>query len=374
MAEGIKKHRKRRRKHYLPPAPPGSSPGELVASPEQLPSRIRLIAYGPTSHIEADINNIDDIPRFQNEWPNIWIQVIGLNDVSLLEHLGTRFGIHKLALEDVLNVTHRAKVEEFENFLFVILKMGRQIDQFTTDHFCMVLKPGLIITFQECDEDVFSLVKERIRSGRGKIRGYSTDYLAYALLDAIVDSYYPILESFNRQLEQMENDVIRNMGTQTISRIHTMKSDLLYIHRAIYPMRDIINVLAHEDNEFIGNSIIHYLRDCHDQCVQITELTEFYRDLAAGLMNTYLALSGHKMNEIMKVLTLISAIFIPLTFIVGVYGMNFNNMPEMQNPNGYLIIWCVMLTIASCMLLWFYKKGWLLGQERNLPPSGNGDS
>lgn len=369
MVESPKKqNRKKRRKHFpavMPPAPPGSSPSELIAAPEQLPSKIKVLAYGPTGSVEADVSSVEDIARFQNEWPNIWVQVIGLSGVALIDEIGTRFGIHKLALEDILNVTHRAKVEEFDNFLFVILKMGRHADQFTTDHFCMALKPGLILTFQESEEDVFGLVKERIRSGRGKIRGLGADYLAYALLDSIVDSYYPILDSLNHQLEQLESDVIHETGKRTISRIHNIKSDLLFIHRAIYPMRDIINVLAHDDNDFISSGIIHYLRDCHDQCVQITELAEFYRDLAAGLMNTYLALSGHKMNETMKVLTLVSAIFIPLTFIVGIYGMNFDtryplNMPELHAPYGYLAVWSIMLMIALSMIVWFRKKGWLL--------------
>jgi magnesium transporter len=376
MVESPKKQpRRRKRRHIpvvMPPAPPGSSPSELIASPEQLPSTLRVMAYGANGCVEASVQSMDDIAVFQKDWPNVWVQVIGLNDVAMMDQLGARFGIHKLALEDILNVTHRAKVEEFDEHVFVILKIGHHTHQFSTEHFCMVLKNNLVISFQESDLDPFALVKDRIINGRGKIRSLGSDYLAYALLDAIVDSYYPILESLNHTLEHLENDVIHETGSKTISRIHHLKSDLLYMHRAIYPMRDIINVLAHDDSPFINSGVLHYLHDCHDQCVQITELTEFYRDLAAGLMNTYLALSGHKMNETIKVLTLVSAIFIPLTFIVGVYGMNFNtsmplNMPELNNPYGYLIIWSVMIAIALFMVMWFRKKGWLLGSK---PDSG----
>ena len=362
----LRKTRKRRRlpKHTTR-MPPGSSPGLLQAAPEQLPSRISVLAYGPEGCVEGTITGTDDLQKFADQWPNLWIHVAGLKDVATIEQLGFHFGLHRLVLEDILNVSHRAKVEDYDQYLFIIAKTGTLADQFETEHFSMVLREKLLITFQEKSEDCFHLVRERIRSGFGRIRQQGTDYLCYALLDAIVDSYYPILEKLNHQLDQLEADVVNESGKGTIPRIHHVKMDLLYLHRAAFPMRDVINMLTHDDNPFIGQGIMHYLRDCHDQTIQITELTEFYRDVAAGLMNTYLAYSGHKMNEIMKVLTMISAIFIPLSFIVGIYGMNFNteaspyNMPELHWAYGYPMVLSFMALVAFGMLLLFQKRGWL---------------
>jgi magnesium transporter len=367
QAISSKKKGRRRRRHapvVSASLPPGSSPGTLMPAPEQLSTHISVMGYGPVGYAESVITNVDEITPILAAWPNAWVKVTGLKDVSTIEALGNYFGLHRLVLEDVVNVTNRSKVEEYENYLFLSVKQGKLSDQFDTEHFSMVLREKLVITFQEKPEDCFTLIKDRIRGGLGKIRQYSTDYLACAILDAIVDSYYPILETINQKLETLETDVVHERGQDTISRIHNLKMDLLYMHRAIYPMRDIINVLAHDDYDYVNTAVLHYFRDCHDQCIQITELTEFYRDVASGLMNTYLAFSGHKMNEVMKILTIISVIFMPLTFIVGVYGMNFDtskplNMPELHWPHGYLMVWFIMITITLFMLGWFRKKGWI---------------
>ncbi len=373
MESAKKLSRKRKRKHFpvvSPLNPPGTSPGTLIAPPEQLSTHISVMGYGTNGYTEKVIHSVEEIPEVMAAWPTVWVKVTGLKDIATIEALGNHFNLHRLVLEDVLNISNRSKVEEYEDYLFLIVKQGKFAEQFDTEHFSLVLREKVVITFQEKPEDCFNLIKDRIRGGLGKIRQYGTDYLAYAVLDAIVDSYYPILECVNQKLEALETNVIMERGRDTIRNIHAVKMDLLYMHRAIYPMRDIINVMAHDDYDYVNTAVLHYFRDCHDQCVQITELTEFYRDVASGLMNTYLALSGHKMNEVMKILTIISVIFMPLTFIVGVYGMNFDtnhplNMPELRWPHGYLLIWFIILSIVLIMLGWFRRKGWIWTEKSN---------
>jgi magnesium transporter len=359
--------RKKQSRRHLPsvgvtPAP-GAAPGELKSDPQQLPTQISVLAYGQDGYQDIPWRDVPDLESFTERWQHIWIRVVGLKSLDLIEQLGNQFHLHRLTLEDILNTEHRPKVEDYEQYLFVIVRMGRLAEQFETDQFSLILCNKVVISFEEKPSRTFDLVRDRIHKGTGRIRAYGVDYLMYSLLDAIVDSYYPVLETLNRQLESLESEIIEVGGEQTIKRIHHIKSDLLYLHRAIYPMRDIINTLAHEDRDFVQANIVHYLRDCHDQCVQVTDLTEFYRDVASGLMNTYLAYAGHRMNEIVKVLTMVSTIFIPLSFIASVYGMNFStaspfNMPELGWKYGYPTVLLFMLIAALGMLVYFKRRGW----------------
>lgn len=361
----IPRPRKKRYPSHVHQAPPGSSPGLLTPNPQHHPTELSILGYGPDGCQEEKLTGTDGIWKYLEQWPVVWVNVIGLRDISLIEQIGTMFGLHRLVLEDILNTQHRPKIDDYDNYQFLIVKKGAYSEQFETEQVSIILKDKVVITFQEKPGNSFELVCERIRRGTGKIRHSGPDYLNYAILDTIVDGYYPILEAINHRLEIIENEIISASSTATIDKIHHAKSDLLFLHRAIWPMRDIINMLSRADNPFNTQTIQHYLRDCYDQCVQVTELTEFYRDVASGLMNTFLAYSGHKMNEIMKVLTMISAIFIPLSFIAGIYGMNFNthispyNMPELNWIFGYPLALSLMLLIALGMLYSFRRRGWL---------------
>ena len=338
---------------------PGSSPGQLTSQPDQQPTKLHMLHYTAHELTEVDIRTLDEVKHSTERGGVTWLQVNGLADIGLIERLGNLFGIHKLVLEDALDTSHRQKFEDYEDYIFLVVKRGQRSTGFETEHLAMILFPNLLITFHERETDFFAPVLERIRKSTGRIRQYGADYLSYALLDAIVDGYYPILEHYNITLENIENEILSVSDKTIIRRIYDVKSDLMFLHRAAWPLRDISNMLSREDCPFIHETTLHYLRDLHDQTMQVTELSEFYRDIASGLMNTFLAYSGHKMNEIMKMLTMISAIFIPLSFVAAVYGMNFRHMPELNWEYGYPASLGIMLCIGLCMLAIFRRRGWL---------------
>ena len=359
-------------KRSLPSArrmnPPGSSPGLLITNPEMhYPTKGWVTGYGPKGYAEQEFTTAAQLEPFLKEWPVAWIDIDGLANVALLEEVGRRFNLDRLLLEDVLDVHHRSKSEDYDDYLFMIIKLGIMDAQFSTEQVSLVLMDNVLITFQEKPGDSFRIVHERIRkSANNKIRQMGSDYLLYAILDTVVEGYYPILDGIHKQLESLEHATIMATSDSTIHRIHHIKNDLLLLHHSIWPVRDIIGNLIRGDCELIREETQHYYRDCQDHSIQITELAEYYRNIASDLMNTYVAYSSHKMNEIMKVLTMVSTIFIPLSFIVGVYGMNFDtslpyNMPELRQPFGYLGVLGFMTALVIGMLFMFRRKGWIGG-------------
>jgi len=342
---------------------PGSAPGILTANPLSHPSQVFVIAYGPEGYVEHACRDLDEINRFIGAWPVVWVNVIGLGSIDTIEKIGTLFNIDRLLLEDVLDTSHRPKTEYYEHHIFSIIKGGILGDQFESEHISIFLKKNVVIVFEEKPGSSFSQVRERIRRGTGKIRGLGTDYLYYALLDEVIDKYFPILDKLNFQLATTEDEVMagnRNVRDKdVINQIHHTKSDLLLLHRTIWPMSDMISLIMREESALITKTVRSFMRDCYDHCIQANELTQFYRDTAYGLLNTFLAYEGHKTNEIVKVLTMVSAIFIPLNFIAGIYGMNFANMPELNSPYGYPIIMGLMFSVAALMLIFFNRRGWL---------------
>ncbi len=348
---------------------PGSAPGMLTVSPLSHPSQVFVIAYGPEGYVEHICQDIEEINQFIGAWPVVWVNVIGLGGIDVIEKVGTIFGLDRLLLEDVLDTSHRPKVEYYEHYVFTIVKSGMQSEQFESEQISMFLKKNVVIVFEEKPGSSFSQVRERIRRGTGKIRFSGTDYLYYALLDEVIDKYFPILDKLNHSLAMIEEEIMTNSNTtrdkDTIQHIHHAKSDLLLLHRMIWPISDIINMIMREESALITKATRNFMRDCYDHSVQANELTQFYRDTASGLLNTFLAYEGHKTNEIVKVLTMISAIFIPLTFIVGIYGMNFDprtspyNMPELDWYYGYPFVMGLMLGVTSLMLVYFKRRGWI---------------
>ncbi len=370
MAGSIRRSFKRKRIFSgLHKPNPGSAPGVLTINPLSHPTELLVIAYGPDGYIEHTCKDVLEIDQFIGSWPVVWVNVIGLGSLEIIEKVGNLFGLERLLLEDVLDTSHRPKVEYYEHYVFTIIKSGYLTEQIETEQISMFLKKNVVIVFEEKPGSSFSQVRERIRRGTGKIRFSGTDYLYYALLDEVIDKYFPILDKLNHQLASTEEEIVTSSHNlrdkDTIQQIHHTKSDLLLLHRIVWPISDIISLMMREDTPLITKSTRTFLRDCYDHSIQANELTQFYRDTASGLLNTFLAYEGHKTNEIVKVLTMISAVFIPLNFIAGVYGMNFDphtspfNMPELDWKYGYPFALALMSAVAFYMLLFFRRRGWI---------------
>lgn len=354
---------------------PGESPGTLRARGEPVHRKpvITLIEYDRT-HLEKRV--IEDRQELLSHLDNqrvTWINIDGLGDIEVLRTLGTQFNLHPLALEDVLDTSQRPKVEQYDNYLFIVVHMlyldrgkvicGEQLSMFLGKHFLITLQ-------EEAEFDVFEPVRARIRSTAGSIRKMGPDYLAYALLDAIIDHYYPVLEDVGAKIDLIEETLVDlQPGRSPVGELHGHKRALARIRRFVWPVRDLVNSLMHDEGGLVTKPTKVYLRDCYDHTVQLMDLIESYRDVISGLMDLYLSAVGIRTNEIMRVLTVISSVFIPLTFIAGVYGMNFAhevdgrklpwNMPELFSPYGYIGCLLFMLAVAVFQIVYFKKKRWL---------------
>ncbi len=321
-----------------------------------------LIEYGPDGLEERkDVTCDDLLPHLNNELVT-WINIDGLGDLSVLRTLGERFNLHPLALEDVLETSQRPKVEQYDDYLFIVVKMLYLDDdkEIGGEQVSMFLGKSFLITLQEEPErDVFEPVRARIRSGKGRIRKAGPDYLAYALLDSIIDHYYPVLESIGTEIDTIEDELIDNPLVRPVGSLHEHKRTLTQIRRMVWPLRDVTNLLLHDEPGLIKQETKVYLRDCYDHSVQLMDLVESYRDVLSGLTEVHISSIGLRTNEIMRVLTVISSIFIPLTFIAGIYGMNFAHMPELSEPWGYGGCLLLMLLVAIGQLLYFKKRHWL---------------
>jgi magnesium transporter len=297
-----------------------------------------------------------------------WIDIEGFGNAETWEKLNQVFQLHPIALEDIVNVPQRPKVEEYDDHLVVIARMVTLVeasDIFLSEQISFVLGKNYLLTVQEeSDYDCLEGVREGIRTSKGTIRRQGADYLLYSLLDAIIDGVFPILEIYGELIQDLEGEVVANPTPKTLEKINTIKRDLLTIRRTLWPQRDTINSLIRDGNELIHDEVRIYLRDCYDHTIQIIDMVETYREIASSLTDIYLSSVSNRMNEIMKILTIISSIFIPLTFIAGIYGMNFNtekspyNMPELNTYWGYVVVWIVMLMIAIAMIIFFARKGW----------------
>jgi len=353
--------------------PPGAAPGTLVADPAAPKPIVRLLAYGPAGCVERELRTIaevNQIPQFVEQYPVTWINVEGLGDADVVSRIGKIFELHPLALEDVLNTHQRSKVEQYGDTLFIVARVIEGGVRLESDQLGMFLGKRFVVTFQHLIGDCLDPVRDRIRQGRGIIRTSGADYLAYSLLDSVVDSYFPILEAFGEEIESLEEAIISEKDDGIISAIHDVKGKLLLIRRSVWPLREALHVLARDPIPVIQSETRIYLRDCMDHTYQMIDLLETYRELASDLLDLYHSSLSNRMNEVMQVLTVIATIFIPLTFIVGVYGMNFDthvspwNMPELEWYWGYPAIWAVMLAVAGGLLVFFRRKGWLGGRKR----------
>ncbi len=341
----------------------GAVPGSLVFIGEHRmdQTRIRRIAYTSETMEETEHTSIADLPA--PDGGVTWINVDGLHDATVLHQIGDRFGIHSLILEDVLNTGQRPAFVDGGQVLFLVVKMLR-FDQeekkgIIAEQLSVLLGDRWVITFQERVGDVFEPVRERLRNRQGRIRTWGSDYLAYALLDTVVDQYIAVVERLGERVEDLEEEILTGANHEVLEKITTYKCEMNYLRKMIRPAREAIQLFARADSDLIEDQTSPFLRDLQDIATQAAEAVDTYRDMLTDQLNTYRTAVGTNLNEIMKVLTIFAAIFIPLTFIVGVYGTNFDNVPEFRYKYGYYVLWGVLLTVGGVMLRYFHKKGWL---------------
>jgi magnesium transporter len=347
---------------------PGTTPGQLHLGVDAPPAELVLIDYDRDRVTKVSITNPAEIKDYLRTHTVSWIDVLGLGNMATWDALSSIFNLHQMLVEDVVNVPQRPKVEHFQDHLLIVAIMvvlSPDRHSFTKEQVSLVLGKNYLLTIQEePKEDCFHGVRQRIEIDRGIIRTQGADYLAYCLLDAIVDGYFPVLEYYGELIEDLEEEVMLRPERSTLEKIYKIRRELLTIRRAIWPQRDAINSLIRDGSDLISSEVQVYLRDCYDHTIQVMDMVETYRELATGLMDVYLSAVSNKMNEIMKLLTVVSAIFIPLTFIAGVYGMNFDraksplNMPELGWYWGYPFCLALMGITAGSLVFFFWKRGW----------------
>ena len=325
-------------------------------------SRITIIDYDEAQFQEIEASAIEDCFPFKDKPTVTWINIEGIHQVELLEGISNFFGLHPLVLEDILNTDQRPKLEDFDDYVFVVLKMSRydnQSGEMEGEQISLILGPNYVVSFQEKSGDVFDPIRERIRNSKGRIRKMGADYLAYALIDTLVDNYFVVLEQVGERVEFLEEELVTNPTPETLQTIHNLKRDMIFLRKSVWPLREVIGTLERGEPSLIGESIVVYLRDVYDHTIQVIDAIETFRDMISGMLDIYLSSVSNRMNEVMKVLTIIATIFIPLTLIVGIYGMNFQYMPELGWRWGYPLVWLVMLAIGASMLAYFRRKKWL---------------
>ncbi|MCF4101656.1 magnesium/cobalt transporter CorA [Gillisia sp. M10.2A] len=333
-----------------------------VGRKESLEIELEVIDYNKLSFDRYLSNNPEDAFNFENEDKITWININGLYNTQEIEKLGKYYGLHPLIIEDIVNTNQRPKIDEYQDYLFVVAKMlyHKTNGELENEHISIVIGKDYILTFQEADGDVFDGVRDRISNAKGRIRNNGSDYLMFTLLDAIIDNYFVVIEEISDKIEILEEQLFVAKPSDDITfEIQELKRTVLRIRRAVFPLREVISRLEKIDNNLIEDKTQNYIRDLYDHIIQVSENIEIYREMTWGLMDMYMTTISNKMNEVMKVLTIMASIFIPLTFIAGIYGMNFEYMPELQYKYSYFILWGVMIVIFLAMLYYFQRKKWL---------------
>jgi magnesium transporter len=322
---------------------------------------IKIICYDQASFQEIDVEQLEAHAASMNQNSVTWININGIHDKDIIENIGRIFSLHPLLLEDIMNTDQRPKIEEHENYLFIVMKMlssEGMPNLIKDEQISLVLGHGYLISFQESEMDVFNSLREFSKHGRGRIQRMGSDYLAYSLMDIVIDNYFIVMERLGEEIEGLENELIRNPKQGTLRSIHRLKRELIFIRRSTWPLREVIGDIERRSSSFIQESTTIYLRDIYDHVIHVIDTIETFRDMTAGMIDIYLSSVSNKMNEIMKVLTIIATIFIPLTWIVGIYGMNFDYMPELRAKLGYPIVMAIMVVIGVLMLFYFKRKKW----------------
>jgi len=324
--------------------------------------KLSVISYDQVNFQEKEINKVEEVSSFRNKPSVTWLNIDGVHQIEILEQIGKHFGLHPLVLEDIASTGQRPKMEDFDDYIFVILRMLRFDDkenETKTEQISLLLEPDFVISFQEKEGDVFDSIRERIRNNKGRIRKMGADYLAYALIDAVVDNYFMILEKLGETIEEIEEKLVTNPTSETLHTLHDLKREMVFLRKSVWPLREVINRLERSESPLINKSTYIYLRDVYDHTIQVIDAVETFRDMLSGMLDIYLSSVSNRMNEVMKVLTIIATIFIPLTFIAGIYGMNFRYMPELEQAWSYPTILILMLIMAIVMLIYFRRKKWM---------------
>ncbi|WP_034258351.1 magnesium/cobalt transporter CorA [Altibacter lentus] len=359
---------KRKRKIRIPKVKPrkvqNSVPGTVTYTGKKraLVTKLEIIDYSRDHYDRIDTSDVEIAFKFKGTNHVTWINVNGLNNTEEIERLGNYYNLHPLIQEDIVTTNQRPKIDEYEDYLFIVFKMLHYTDdgEFVNEHVSMVVGRDYVVTFQEADGDVFDGVRDRLENGKGRIRNAGADYLMFALLDAVVDNYFSVIEYLSGKIEELEDLLFEAKIEDDITQdIQDLKKEILRIRRAVVPLREVINRLEKTDTHLIEDRTQNYIRDLYDHIIQVSESVDIYREMIWGLMDMYMTTISNKMNEVMKVLTIMASIFIPLTFMAGIYGMNFEHMPELHFKYGYYYLWAAMILVFIGMLYYFKRKKWL---------------
>ena len=342
----------------------GLSPGAVVYTGEKKIEKIRIsiIDYDETELQEKEVEAIEECFPFKDTPTVTWINIDGIHQVDIIEKVGKHFGLHPLIQEDIVHSEQRPKFEDQESQIFLVLKMfhyDEKAGEIEVEQISIILGENFVISFQEKEGDVFTFIRERIKNHKGRVRKMGADYLAYSLVDAIVDHYFVILEKLGERIEILEEELITHPKPEALQEIHTLRRELILLRKSVWPLREVVSELEKGGSALVQESTVMYLRDVYDHTVRVIETIEIFRDMVTGMFEVYRSSVSNKTNEVMKVLTIIATIFIPLTFIAGIYGMNFKYLPELDWHWGYPVLWLIMLSVAGVMVASFRKKRWL---------------
>jgi len=341
----------------------GLTPGSLIHIGDEKVQEIKISRFSYTrDRFEEKVIDINEVGSLQLEGSSLhWISVEGVHDINIIEKIGNSFGIHHLVVEDILNNGQRPKIENYDKYVYIVVKMllyDDESDEFIIEQESFILGENYVISFSERKTEIYDIIRERIRQGVGYVRKMSSDYLMYALLDVIVDYYFVVLEEMSEKIEFAEDNLVSQPSPDTLKVIHKFKRQMLYLHKAVWPLREVVGALERSEISLVRESTHIYMSDLYDHVIQIMDIAETLRDILSSMLDIYLSSISNRMNEIMKVLTIISTVFIPLTFIVGLYGMNFKTMPEYEWPFMYPLLWVIMVSIVAVMLVFFKRKKW----------------
>lgn len=340
----------------------GIPPGTLVYTGDSKAERIKisLIEYNENEFIEQEFYDLSECISHVKPHLVKWINVEGIHKTEVIEKIGKLYNIHPLTLEDIVHVDQRPKFEDYDNYVVAIMKMINYDTKVHAEQLSIVLFDNMVISFQEPQGgDAFDIIRNRLRQAKGRIRKCGADYLAYALMDAVIDCYFNVIEKIGDTVEKIEEHIIAHSSKSSLIQLYELKREMIFLRKQVWPMRDMISNMVRSETKLINPSTDIYLRDLQDHVTRVIDTVETYRDLLSGIMDIYLSTNSNKMNEVMKVLTIMSSIFIPVTFIAGVYGMNFEFMPELKSPYGYAITWGVMLSVMTGLIIYFKRKKWM---------------
>ena len=343
----------------------GLPPGTVVFVGKQKTEKVRItvINYDEAHFEEKEAKDIEETFAFKEKPAITWINIDGLQRVDIIEKLGSHLNLHPLVLEDIANTEQRPKMDDYTDYLYIVLKMLRYDSQETdivSEQVSLILGSNWVVSYQESEGDVFGPIRERLRTAKGRIRKMGADYLMYALMDAIVDNYFVVLEKMGEKIEDVEEDLIANPEPSTLKNINDLKRQIISLRKSVWPLREVIARLERWESKLINKTTAIYFKDVYDHTIQVIDSIETFRDMLSGMLDIYLSSLSNRMNEVMKVLTIIATIFIPLTLVADIYGMNFKDMPELGSPWGYPLVLAGMLAIGIVMLLYFRRKKWIL--------------